>query len=228
MHIPDGYLSPSTCLSIGTVMVPIWYKASSIIKKSLDVSQVPYMAMAAVFSFLIMMFNIPIPDGTTGHAVGAVMIAIVLGPWIAVIAVSVALFIQAIVFGDGGVLAFGVNAFNMAFILPFVGYYVFRLIAGEAQIGSAKYIAAAGIGGYIGLNAAALTAAIEFGIQPLLFTAGDGTPLYCPYDLSVAVPAMMLAHLTVAGAVEGAVTAIGLQYITKSSPELVVRGKGVA
>jgi len=227
MHIPDGYLSPSTCLTIGAAMVPVWYKASSEIKKSLDISQVPYMAMGAVFSFLMMMFNIPIPDGTTAHAVGGVMIAIALGPWIAVIAVSVALFIQALVFGDGGILAFGVNAFNMAFVMPFVGYYVFQMIAGEAKIGSKRYIIAAGIGGYLGLNIAALLAAVEFGIQPLLFTAADGTPLYCPYGLNVTIPAMMLTHIAVAGVIEGVFTALGLQYITKHSPELVVQGKGV-
>ncbi|GMB00172.1 cobalt transporter CbiM [Pelosinus sp. IPA-1] len=224
MHIPDGYLSPSTCLSISTAMLPVWYKASSVIKKNLDISQVPYMAMGAVFSFLIMMFNIPIPNGTTAHAIGGVMIAIALGPWVAVIGVSVALFIQAIVFGDGGILAFGVNAFNMAFVMPFVGYYIFNVLTKGAEVGSKRYIAAAGVAGYIGLNMAALLAAIEFGIQPLLFTAADGTPLYCPYGLNVTVPAMMMVHLTVAGVVEGIFTAIGIRYITKNSPELVLKG----
>ena len=224
MHIPDGYLSPSTCLSISAAMLPVWYKASSVIKKNLDISQVPYMAMGAVFSFLIMMFNIPIPNGTTAHAIGGVMIAIALGPWVAVIGVSVALFIQAIVFGDGGILAFGVNAFNMAFVMPFVGYYIFNALTKDAKVGSKRYIVAAGIAGYIGLNMAALLAAIEFGIQPLLFTTADGTPLYCPYGLNVTIPAMMMVHLTVAGVVEGIFTAIGIRYITKNSPELVVKG----
>lgn len=224
MHIPDGYLSPSTCLSISAVMLPVWYKASSVIKKNLDISQVPYMAMGAVFSFLIMMFNIPIPNGTTAHAIGGVMIAIALGPWVAVIGVSVALFIQAIVFGDGGILAFGVNAFNMAFVMPFIGYYIFNVLTKGAEVGSKRYIVAAGIAGYIGINMAALLAAIEFGIQPLFFTAVDGTPLYCPYSLNVTVPAMMTVHLTVAGIVEGIFTAIGIRYITKNSPELVLKG----
>ena len=69
-----------------------------------------------------MMFNVPIPDGTTAHAVGAALIAMLLGPWAAVIAVSIALLIQALFFGDGGVLAFGANVFNMAIVMPFVGY----------------------------------------------------------------------------------------------------------
>ena len=88
--------------------------------------------MAAAFSFLIMMFNVPIPGGTTGHAVGAGIIAILLGPWTAVIAVSVGLIIQAIVFGDGGITAIGANCFNIAVVMPFVSYGVFRLIRGKA------------------------------------------------------------------------------------------------
>lgn len=221
MHIPDGYLSPVTCVTMGGVMLPIWYRASAIIKKNLDVARVPFMAMGAVFSFLIMMFNIPIPDGTTAHAVGGVLLAITLGPWTAVIAISVALLIQALVFGDGGILAFGANAFSMAVIMPFVGYYIFRVIAQKAKVGSARYLLAAGIGGYMGINAAAFLVAVLFGIQPLLFIAPDGTPLYCPYGLDVAVPAMMVAHLTVAGAVEGIVTAVALRYIIKNSPKAV-------
>jgi len=228
MHIPDGYLSPSTCLTLGTVMLPVWYRASVVVKKHLDLAQIPFMAMGAVFAFLIMMFNIPIPDGTTAHAVGGVLIAIALGPWAAVIAVSVALFIQALVFGDGGILAFGANAFNMAFVLPFTGYYTYQLLVGKSVAGSARSLMAAAVGGYVGINLAALVAAIEFGIQPLLFVAADGTPLYSPYGLSVAIPAMMMAHLFVAGFVEGAVTALVLKFAWRTSPELVRPINGIA
>lgn len=202
-------------------MIPVWYRASAVVKKNLDLAQIPFMAMGAVFAFLIMMFNIPIPDGTTAHAVGGVLIAIALGPWAAVIAVSVALFIQALVFGDGGMLAFGANAFNMAFIMPFSGYYIYKLLLGQASPGSTRSIMAAAVGGYVGINLAALIAAIEFGLQPLLFVAADGTPLYSPYGLGVAIPAMMTVHLLVAGFIEGAVTALVLKFVWKNSPELV-------
>ncbi len=224
MHIPEGYLSPSTCLTLTGVMLPVWYRATACIKKSLDVARVPFLAMGAVFSFLIMMFNIPIPDGTTAHAAGGVLLAIVLGPWAAVVAVSVALFIQALLFGDGGLLAFGANAFNLAFVMPVSGYWVYRLAAGDAG-GSRRQFFAAALAGYVGLNLAALVAAIEFGIQPLLFVATDGTPLYCPYSLGVAIPAMMLPHLTLAGAAEAAVTALALRYVWKTSPEMLAGGQ---
>ncbi len=213
MHIPDGYLSPSTCLVLGAVMLPIWYKASGKLKKDLDVKQVPLLSMGAVFCFLIMMFNVPIPNGTTAHAIGATLVAIIFGPWAAVIAMSVALAIQAIVFADGGILAFGANAFNMAFIAPFVGYYVYKLISKNAMPGSTRQLAAGAIAGYAAINCAALVASIEFGIQPLFFTATDGTPLYCPYGLDIAIPAMMVAHLTIAGFIEGIVTAAALKFM---------------
>jgi len=224
MHIPEGYLSPSTCLTLTGAMLPVWYRATAAAKTGLDAARIPFLAMGAVFSFLIMMFNIPIPDGTTAHAAGGVLLAIVLGPWAAVIAVSVALLIQAIIFGDGGVLAYGANALNLAFIMPFTGYYVFRLLAGGAAAGSGRWLAAAGLGAYIGLNFAALAAAVQFGIQPLLFTAADGTPLYCPYGLGIAIPAMLIPHLTVAGFAEAAVTTLALKYVLKTSPGILIAG----
>lgn len=224
MHIPEGYLSPSTCLTLAGAMLPVWYRATAAVKSGLSPARAPFLAMGAVFSFLIMMFNIPVPDGTTAHAAGGVLLAIVLGPGAAVIAVSVALAIQALVFGDGGVLAYGANAFNLAFIMPVAGYWVFRLAGAGAAAGSRRHLLAAGLGGYIGLNLAALATAVEFGVQPLLFSAADGTPLYCPYGLEVAIPAMMLPHLTVAGFAEAAVTALALKYVAKTSPELFASG----
>src|SRR3954451_20970368 len=113
-------------------MVPVWGTAARKVRETIKRREVPLLALAASYSFLVMMLNVPIPDGTTAHAVGAVLIAILLGPWAAVVAVSVALLIQAMFFGDGGVLAFGANAFNMAFVMPFVGYGVYKLIAGRS------------------------------------------------------------------------------------------------
>jgi cobalt/nickel transport system permease protein len=153
--------------------------------------------------------------------VGSVLLAVTLGPWAAVVATSVALLIQALLFGDGGVLVFGANAFNMALVMPFTGYFAYRLAGRGAAAGSRRQVLAAGLGGYVGLNLAALAAAIEFGLQPLLFTAADGTPLYCPYGLNVAIPAMMAAHLTVAGVVEAVVTALALRFVQKISPEII-------
>ncbi len=176
--------------------------------------------MAAAFSFLIMMFNIPIPGGTTGHAVGAGIIAILLGPWTAVLAVSVVLIIQALLFGDGGITAIGANCFNMAGAMPFVSYWIFKLIRGKTVSG-ARLAVAAFLAGYLGLVIAALLTAVEFGIQPLIATGTNGRPLYAPYPLSVAVPAMVLEHLFPFGIIEGLVTMLLLKYFLKHEPDLV-------
>lgn len=217
MHIPDGYLSPQTCGVLTAAMVPAWYTASRRVGKVVKSRYVPLVAVAAAFSFLIMMFNVPIPDGTTAHAVGAVLIAILLGPWAAVIAVSIALLIQALFFGDGGVLAFGANAFNMALVAPFVGYAVYRAVAGNSSLAGGRRAIAAGVASYIGLNLSALAAAIEFGLQPVLFHTANGTPMYAPFRLSQTIPAMMLAHVTVAGFVEFAVTFGVFAYLQRAN-----------
>ena len=225
MHIPDGYLGPATCGFFYVVMLPIWSIASKIVKKTLKVKQVPMLAIGAAFSFVIMMFNVPIPGGTTGHAVGGVLVAILLGPWAACIAITVALVIQALLFGDGGITAIGANCFNMAFILPFVGYYVYRLISVGSQIESKRRVIAAGIGAYLGINVAALCAGIEFGLQPLLHHTANGQSLYCPYGLNVAIPAMLGEHMLVFGWVEVIVTALVVKYLQKQSPELLEGGR---
>ena len=220
MHIPDGYLGPQTYIPLYGVSVGFLAIAQKKLKKQLSVRHVPYLAMSAAFSFLIMMINIPIPGGTTGHAIGAGIIAIVLGPWTAVLAVSVVLIIQALVFGDGGITALGANCFNMAVIMPFVSYGIFKFIKGNA-VGGVRLPVAAFLAGYLGLVVAALMTAVEFGIQPLIATGVDGRPLYAPYPLSVAVPAMVLEHLFLFGIVEGFVTMLLLKYFLKHQPDLV-------
>lgn len=223
MHIPDNYLSPSTCATLGAAMIPVWRRASMKVKRELTRQKMPLLGICAAFSFLIMMFNIPLPGGTTGHAVGAALVAILLGPYSAVIAVTVALAIQALFFGDGGIIALGVNCFNMAFIMPFTASYIFRLVKENFPSERGEYIGAF-VAGYISLNIAALITAIEFGIQPILFTDGAGLPIYSPYGLTIAIPAMMIPHLLVAGILEGFVTAAVYGYVKRVSPDVIYRG----
>jgi cobalt/nickel transport system permease protein len=224
MHISDGYLGPITCVAGYGVMVPIWAIASSKVKKTLQAKQVPIMAIGAAFSFVIMMFNIPIPGGTSGHAVGGALLAILCGPWAACLAVSVALALQAVLFGDGGLTAFGANCFNMAFVLPFTGYYIYRAISLTSPATSFRRVVAAGIGGYVGLVIASACAGIEFGLQPLFCHTASGQALYCPYKLSIAVPAMVGGHALVFGWVELIATALVVKFLQKQEPTLLHAG----
>src|SRR3954463_12070374 len=122
MHIPDGYLSPATCAALYGWAAPFWYVALNRVKTALHTRLVPLLSLVSAFSFVIMMFNLPLPAGTTGHAVGIGIAAIVLGPWASMIAISTALLIQAVFFGDGGITTFGANCLNMAIVGSFVAY----------------------------------------------------------------------------------------------------------
>lgn len=218
MHIPENYLSPSTCAVFGAAMAPVWWLAVQKVKQEVPKEKMPLLGIGAAFSFLGMMFNLPLPGGTTGHAVGAVLLAIMFGPWSACLAVSVALFVQALFFGDGGLLAFGANCFNMAFVMPLAGWAIYQLLKKAMP---QHELVAAGIGAYAGINLAALCAAIEFGIQPLLFTDAAGHALYCPYPLSVSIPAMMAGHLTLFGLAEVVFTTAILAFLKQASPALL-------
>ena len=220
MHIPDGYLSPQTYIPLIGTFVAAASIAVRKVKNEVSARNIPYLGMAAAFSFIIMMFNLPVPGGTTGHAVGSAVIAILFGPWAAMIAVSVALIIQALIFGDGGITAIGANCFNMAVFMPFAAYYIFKLFCSNPAR-KARVFFAAFISGYLSLFLAAMLTAVEFGIQPMIASTSDGKALYCPYDLSIAIPAMAIEHLLLFGIVEGIITAFIVRYFLRNEPGLI-------
>ena len=221
MHIPDGFLSPQTMGGLGLGMIPVWIASAAKTAKNLKIKQVPLLSMGAAFAFVIMMFNIPLPNGTTVHPAGTALIAIVLGPWAATIGVTIALVIQALFFGDGGFWALGANSFNQAFAMSFVAYYLYRLISGRSEITSARRWIAAAIAAFVSLNVSALLTAVELGIQPLLFHTADGKALYFPYTLSQTIPPMLMAHLTIGGAVEALIAAAVVRYFQKANQPLL-------
>ena len=221
MHIPDGYLSPVTCGVMYAASTPFWATAVNRVRKTLTHRTVPVLALFSAFSFTLMMFNVPIPGGTTAHAVGATLLAIVLGPWPAVLGVSTALGIQALFFGDGGLLTLGANCFNMAVVMPLVGYFIYKVISSNSDAMSPRRTIGAVVGSYVGIVAAAACAGIELGIQPALFHTAGGTPLYAPYTIGVALPAMLIAHLAVAGPVEAVVTGGVVAYLQRTHSSLI-------
>jgi cobalt/nickel transport system permease protein len=221
MHIPDGYLSPATCAALYAGAAPFWYLALHRVKAALHTRLVPVLSLMAAFSFVIMMFNIPLPGGSTGHAVGIGAAAVLLGPWAAVLALTMALVIQALFFGDGGITAIGANCFNIAVVGSLVAWVVYRGVAGRSAPLARRRVVAAGLAGYAGINASALCTAIELGIQPMLYRDGSGAPLYCPYPLAISVPAMMLGHLTLAGVAELTVSAGIVAFVQRSDPALL-------
>jgi len=221
MHIPDGYLSPLTCFIMFLLVLPFWVIGVRKIRQSMNARSVPLIALLAAFSFVIMMFNIPVPGGTTAHAIGASLAAIILGPEIATIVVSIALIIQAFFFGDGGITALGANCFNMAVVVPYIAYAIYRAFSRDQPLNSARRPVGAALGGWTGMTVAAFFAGVEFGIQPLFFKSADGAPLYAPYPLAVAIPAMVIPHALIASIAEGILTALVLVYLQRSNSAML-------
>jgi len=196
MHIPDGYLSPATVVATYTLAIPLWIYGFKKLKQTLNEETMPLIGALSALSFIIMMFNIPIPGGTSGHAVGAALIAILFGPWIGFISVSLVLLIQAVIFGDGGISALATNALGMGFIGSFVGYYIFEWLKNKKF---APFIA-----GWSGIVLSSVFIALILGIQP--YWSEGGKPLYFPFGLNTTIPALVISHMIFFGIVEGLFT----------------------
>lgn len=221
MHIPDSYLAPATCAALYAGAAPFWWVALRRVEKLMRTRLVPLLALFAAFCFVVMMFNVPLFGGTTGHATGIAIATVVLGPWAAMLAMSVALAIQALFFGDGGITTLGANCFNIGILGALTAQGVYRLLAGKSPLNSPRRVVAAGAAGYAAINVAALATAIELGLQPHLFKDASGAPLYAPYPLHIAVPAMMLGHLTIFGLAEVVVAAGLTAYLQKTDIQLL-------
>ena len=133
--------------------------------------------------------------------------------------------IQALLFADGGVLALGVNCFNMAVVMPLVGYAVYRFVAGSSPLLSKRRLVAAGLAAYAGMIAAAAMAGLELGLQPALHSV-NGVAQYAPYGLKVSLTAMLASHLLIAGPVEAAFTVGVFAFLVRTSPELLKASAG--
>ena len=220
MHIPDAYLSPATEALAFIVMIPLWAIGAKKTSRELSTKQAPLLSIGSAFCFTIQMFNIPAVGGTTAHALGATLLAILVGPWAALLGMTLSLTIQALLFGDGGILSLGANCWDMAFVACFAGYGIYRTILGKQVPGAARSIVAAGIGAFTGTVIASFSAGVILGIQPSVSHDALGHALYCPYGLDVSVPAMVMSHLLVAGPADAIVTVAALAYLWKSFPDL--------
>lgn len=205
MHIPDGYLSPTTIVVSYAVTLPLWIYGFKKLKEKLNENTLPLIGSLTALSFIIMMLNVPIPGGTSGHALGTALISILFGPWIAFISISLVLLIQAVIFGDGGISALAIESFAMGFIASFVAYYVFKLLKNKKF---APFIA-----GYLSIVVASFIIALALGIQPIFWR--NNNPLYFPFDLKVTIPAIVGSHIVAFGLVEGILTQLLYNFLTK-------------
>ncbi len=209
LHIPDGYLSPITYIPSYVVAVPLFYYGLKRLKEELNEQTLPFIATLTALSFLVMMINIPIPGGTSGHAIGTATIAILFDPWIAFISLSLVLLIQSLIFGDGGITAWAVNSISIGFVASFTAYYSFKFLKNFNKT-FALFFA-----GWFSIVCASFFIALFLGIQPMVAHDANGKPLFFPFDLSITIPALVVSHMLYFGIVEGVYTVLVVKFIEK-------------
>jgi cobalt/nickel transport system permease protein len=208
VHIPDGFISPKTYLPAYALSAGLWALGLSRLKKKLDEEAIPRVAVLTALSFILMMILIPLPGGTSAHALGVAILAVMFGVWVSFTSISLVLLIQALLFGDGGITSLPVNALAMGFAGSVSAYYVYRLLR-PFQRQAALFAA-----GWFSVIVSALVTAVVLGIQPALAHAGDGTPLFFPFGLSITLPAVMIPHALI-GIGEGILTVLIFQFFDK-------------
>ncbi|MDD5292315.1 MAG: energy-coupling factor ABC transporter permease [Candidatus Omnitrophica bacterium] len=206
MHIPDGFLSTNT-------WVATWvFSAGGLgfcIKKTKEIlkdKMVPLMGVMSAFIFAAQMLNFPVIGGTSGHLLGGVLAAALLGPWAGAIVIACVLAVQCLIFQDGGLTALGANIFNMSIIGTIGGYFVYRLIA-KAVGGDKGVMAGVAIAAWLSVVIASSACAIELALS--------GTS-----PLQVALPAMAGVHALI-GIGEAIISCLVIGFVIKARPDLV-------
>lgn len=205
MHIPDGLLSPQTYLPALAVAVPLWVLALRRLRGRVGDSVLPRLAVFTALAFVLSTLMLPLPGGTSAHAIGVALLALVFGPWSAFMAYTLVLVLQAFVLGAGGVTSLPVNALAMGFAGAWTATGVARLLTPlHRDAGVALAVAGS-------VLTSALLVALVLGVQPLIARSPEGSPLFFPFGLRVTLPAILLPHLFIAVA-EAALTVLVLRH----------------
>lgn len=213
MHIPDGFIDAQVSAAAAVVAaggVALAVRAS---RRELADNRAPLAGLVAVFVFAAQMVNFPVGAGTSGHLIGGALAAILVGPATAVLAMTVVLTVQALVFADGGITAWGLNVLNLAIVAPLIAWLAFRLLTRLLGTGRGSVLAASAAAGLLSV----LGAAASFGAE---FALGGTEAL----SAGAVLVAMLAVHVPI-GAIEGAVTAMIVGAVLAARPDLV---RGVA
>jgi cobalt/nickel transport system permease protein len=214
VHIPDGFFDAATSLAAGVLAVGAVGISLRRARAELAEATAPLAGLVAVFVFAGQMINFPLAAGTSGHLLGAALAAILVGPATAVLAMTVVLTVQALVFADGGITALGLNLLNMAVIAPLAAYIVFRGLGRVLPRTRAWALLSAFLAGWASVVAAALAFSLEFAI-------GGTTAV----DAASVTTAMVAVHAGI-GLVEGAITALVVGSVAALRPDLVYGLRG--
>jgi cobalamin biosynthesis protein CbiM len=214
MHIPDGFIDIPTSAAfaaIAAVGVGASLKGAA---KSLDEKTAPLAGLTATFIFAVQMLNFPVAAGTSGHLFGSVLAAVLVGPYVATLALSVVLLLQALLFADGGLSAAGLNVFNLSLVGVWVGYGVFLLVKKILPKNKSSITTAAAIAGFISVPAAVMGFLLQYAI------GANST-----FSLAAVFTGMMSTHVLI-GIGEAVITAFSVTAVMASRPDLVYGYRG--
>ncbi|MEI6633539.1 MAG: energy-coupling factor ABC transporter permease [Chlamydiota bacterium] len=204
MHLPDGFLA------VG-VWAPLWMAASAgiagcvkAVQRSLSDRAVPLMGVMAAFIFAAQMLNFPVAGGTSGHLLGGVLAAVLLGPWAGALVIAIVLAVQCLLFQDGGLTALGANIVNMSFFGSVCGYGIYTAVKG---VSGGKTLAAVAVASWCSVMLASTACAVELALS--------GT-----VPLRTALPAMAVVHALI-GVGEAVITCLVVSCVMKMRPDLV-------
>jgi cobalt/nickel transport system permease protein len=211
MHAPDGFLSVPVAAVMWILTIAVLFIAVRRTNRTLDERAVPLLGVMAAFIFAAQMFNFQVAGGTSGHLLGGVLAAVLLGPWAGTLVMACVVAVQAIVFQDGGLVALGANIFNMGVVGTLGGFYVYRLLAGLLGGEERARIPAAAIAAWLSVVSGSALMSVELAVS--------GTS-----PLEIALPAMVGVHVLI-GIGEALITAAALAFITATRRDLLVAAR---
>jgi cobalamin biosynthesis protein CbiM len=209
MHIPDGFINvpvSGAAVIVSASAIALALKKS---RGSMEQEVAPMAGLTAVFIFAVQMLNFPVAAGTSGHLLGGALAAILVGPWVALLAMTVVLSLQAFIFADGGLSAIGLNIFNMGVITVLIGWFTFKFILRILPKKNSSVVAASAIAAFISVPISALGFVVEYAI------GGSGI-----IDLDKVLGAMLSVHVLI-GLGEAAISALTIGAVLATRSDLV-------
>lgn len=216
MHVPDGFIDAPVSVAAGVIAAAGVAASLRGARRELDDLTAPLAGLTAAFVFAAQTLNFPVAGGTSGHLLGGALAAILVGPCTGILAISVVLIAQSLIFADGGFTALGVNVTTMAIATSLVGYGVFKLVAGVLPRRRSSVTAAAFTAALVSVPAAAL-------VFVAFYAVGGTTDV----PLSTVVPAMVGVHVLI-GLGEAVITALTVSSVLAVRPDLVYGARGLA
>jgi cobalt/nickel transport system permease protein len=206
LHAPDGFVSLPIAALMWAVTAAVIGYAVYRTNRDLDERAVPLLGVMAAFIFAAQMFNFPVVGGTSGHLLGGVLAAVLLGPWAATLVMTAVIAVQALLFQDGGLLIMGANIFNMGIVGTLGGYVVYRAIAGLLGGEERGRLPAAGVAAWVSVVAAAVAMTLQLAASGIV-------------PLQIALPAMVGVHALI-GIGEALITVGALAFIGATRADL--------